>query len=54
MKTPSKLLEHVGGRICEALRKRFGSRLQGIDLRIAKLSPPICADIEACAVHIVV
>jgi len=53
MKIPSQLLEHAGGRICRALRQHFGSRLQGIDLRIAKLSPPMCADIQACAIHIV-
>lgn len=52
MRIPSQLLEHVAGRICQALRSRFGQKLQHIDLRIAKLSPPICADIHACAVHI--
>jgi len=53
MRTPSKLLEHVGGRICKSLRMQYGDKLQSTDLRIAKLSPPICADIQACAIHII-
>lgn len=52
MKTSSNLLEHVGGRICKALRSRFGNRIENIDLRIAKLAPPIDADIKTCAIHI--
>lgn len=53
MNTPSQLLEHVGGRIIDALQNRFGHRLLKTDLRIAKLSPPINADIKACAIHII-
>lgn len=51
MKIPSNLLEHVAGRILKRLHKDF-PRIRKTDLRIAKMVPPIEADIEACAVHI--
>ena len=51
MRKPSRLIEHVAGRIVESLRRRF-PQAEGIDLRIAKLSPPIPADVKACAVHV--
>ncbi len=55
MRTPSQLLEHVAGRIVRAVQERYPGRVLGIDLRIAKQRPPIGhADVEACAVHVVV
>lgn len=53
MLVPSQLLEHVGGRIIKHLQQNWGDKIKGIDLRIAKLSPPIEMDIESCAVHVI-
>lgn len=54
MLIPSKLLEHVGGRIVKHIQDRWGSKIKGIDLRIEKLSPPIGLDIDNCAVRIII
>ncbi|MBR0037823.1 MAG: dihydroneopterin aldolase [Bacteroidales bacterium] len=55
MQLPSKLLEHVAGRIVSQIRQQYGQQVQGIDLRIAKLCPPIGhAQVEACALHIII
>jgi len=54
MLIPSQLLEHVAGRIIRHLQSRWGDRIQGIDLEIKKLSPPISMDIEFCGVHVIV
>ena len=43
MAVPSKLLEHVAGRICRALFDRF-STVQAIHLEILKENPPMGAD----------
>ena len=40
MDTPSLLLEHVCGRICNALLQRFPT-LQRVTVRVAKHNPPI-------------
>lgn len=55
MKIESQLLEHVAGRIIRHLQEKWDSKISGIDLRIAKQTPPITnADIESCAVHITI
>ena len=54
MLVPSQLLEHVAGRIVRHLQSRWGEKIQGIDLRISKLTPPISMDIESCSVHIII
>ncbi len=54
MEIPSQLLEHVGGRIVKHLKEKWGNKIECIDLRIAKLSPPIGLDIENCSVRIIV
>ncbi len=55
MRTPSQLLEHVAGRIVRAVQERYGERVLGIDLKIAKQRPPIGhADVDACAVRVVI
>lgn len=52
MRQPSHLLEHVAGRIIQALQHRW-PHIKGIDLSIAKLCPPIPnANVESCAVRI--
>ena len=43
MSTPSRLLEHVGGRICRALFDRFPTA-ERIHLKILKENPPMGAD----------
>lgn len=50
MSLPSSLLEHVGGRIVGRLLERWPA-ITHYDLRIAKLTPPVKADVEACAVR---
>jgi dihydroneopterin aldolase len=55
MQQSSKLLEHVAGRITERIRKQWGEKVSGIDLRIAKLFPPIShAQVDACAIHMII
>jgi len=40
MAIKSNLLEHVGKRIIEAIKNRF-SQIEGIELKISKMNPPI-------------
>lgn len=40
MEIPSKLIEHVAGRIIKRLRKEF-SKIQTIEIRLTKLNPPV-------------
>tara|TARA_R110000868_G_scaffold274115_2_gene533348 strand:+ start:107 stop:457 length:351 start_codon:yes stop_codon:yes gene_type:complete len=51
MMIPSKLIEHVGQRIVDALYANFDS-IQFIRLKISKLSPPIKATIEKVSIVI--
>ncbi len=51
MKQPSKLLEHLGGRIIDGIYKNFPS-VQFIKLKISKLSPPISGEIEKVSIVI--
>lgn len=51
MEQPSKLLEHVSGRIINALLKRY-PRIKSIDLKIYKRNPPMGADIDAAGIEI--
>ncbi len=51
MKVPSKLIEHVGQRIVDALYEKFSS-IQFIRLKISKLNPPIKATIEKVSIVI--
>ncbi|MDO4496453.1 MAG: dihydroneopterin aldolase [Bacteroidales bacterium] len=53
MATPSNLLEHVAGRIGKAIHNAYINRIEKIDLKIAKIKPPIQADIHACAIHVI-
>ena len=46
MQTPSKLLEHVGGRIVKALRVRF-PQMQTIELSLSKRNPPFGGDVRS-------
>ena len=51
MKQPSKLLEHVAGRIVQTISKHFPS-VTSIDLTMMKQNPPMGADIEGAGVEI--
>ncbi|MDE5750361.1 MAG: dihydroneopterin aldolase [Duncaniella sp.] len=51
METPSQLLENVVGRIREALLARF-PRIEGGMIRLAKLTPPIPAEMVDVAVRV--
>lgn len=51
MKVPSKLLEHVGGRIVKRLFGDF-PKIENIELKLSKRNPPMGADIEAAGIEI--
>lgn len=49
MQIPSRLLEHVAGRILDALKVRF-PQLRETELKIAKLNPPFGGDVYSAAI----
>jgi dihydroneopterin aldolase len=49
MAIPSRLLEHVAGRILHSLKYHF-PQLTGIKLSVSKLNPPIGGDIHSASV----
>lgn len=51
MNTPSKLLEHVGGRIAEKLFEAFPA-IEEIELRLSKRNPPMGADIDVAGIEL--
>lgn len=51
MARPSRLLEHVAGRIARRLFQDFSS-LEEIELRLVKRNPPMGADIEVAGVEL--
>ena len=51
MAVPSNLLEHVAGRMAEAIGKTF-PQVTSIDLELIKLNPPMGADCEGASVEI--
>lgn len=51
MAVPSKLLEHVSGRIIQKLLDRFPS-IEGIEFRLSKRNPPMGADIESAGIEL--
>lgn len=51
MMQPSRLLEHVAGRITQAIEKRF-PLVTSIDLELTKLNPPMGADCDGASVEI--
>ena len=51
MEQPSKLLEHVAGRIATAIEQAF-PQVQSIDLTLTKQNPPMGADCEGASVEI--
>lgn len=51
MRIPSKLLEHVAGRIVHAIFEAYPD-IDSIDLEIVKLNPPMGADCAGASVEI--
>ena len=51
MMQPSRLLEHVAGRITQVIGKRF-PLVTSIDLELTKLNPPMGADCDGASVEI--
>lgn len=51
MATPSKLLEHVAGRIVRRIFREHPS-VESIDLKLAKQNPPMNADIAVAGVEL--
>ena len=51
MAEPSKLLEHVAGRIVKAITASF-PKVTSVDLELTKLNPPMGADSEGAAVEV--
>lgn len=45
MQIPSKLLEHLAGRIFHELKENF-SEAKIIELRVAKMNPPVAGEME--------
>lgn len=51
MKKKSKLLEHIAGRILEAILKQF-PEVRKVNIKLSKLNPPINGNIEKVSVEI--
>lgn len=49
MEIPSKLLEHVGRRILDAIKKSF-PEIESAELKVAKMNPPINGQAESVSV----
>jgi dihydroneopterin aldolase len=52
MKTPSKLLEHVAGRIVKAVRTTFPATKR-IEISITKKNPPIKGEMEGAGIRLI-
>ena len=50
MEIPSKLIEHVAGRITKRLFKEFPT-IEEITLKLSKHNPPMGADVDAAAIE---
>jgi dihydroneopterin aldolase len=53
MAQPSKLLEHVAGRIVKAICQAF-PQVEGVDLSITKDNPPMGADCQGAGVQLII
>ena len=51
MDIPSKLLEHVAGRITRALKENFPT-ITEVDLTLSKLNPPFGGDVHSASVRL--
>lgn len=46
MAVPSLLIEHAAGRIARAIRQRYGAMIAAGEVTVAKLAPPITAQLR--------
>lgn len=51
MEVPSRLIEHVAGRIANAIHEQF-PQVHAVDITIMKENPPIGADAHGFGVHL--
>ncbi len=51
METPSKLLEHVGRRILDRIKREF-STVQNVRIKIRKLNPPLGGKMDFVSVEL--
>jgi dihydroneopterin aldolase len=51
MLIPSDLIEHVAGRVAQALLDHW-SQIQTLDIRLTKLNPPMGADCEGAGIEL--
>ena len=49
MDVPSKLIEHVAGRIIKVLKNRF-PKIEHVQIKLSKLNPPFGGDIQSAAI----
>lgn len=49
---PSKLIEHVAYRIIEQIKKHF-PEIETVEIRLAKMSPPVNGEMEAAEITII-
>lgn len=49
---PSKLIEHLGGRIIKRIKNEF-SEVQKVHIKISKLNPPISGEVGRVSVEMV-
>jgi|AGTN01.2.fsa_nt_gi dihydroneopterin aldolase len=52
MQIPSKLLEHVAGRILEKLKEHY-PQIAAIEVRVAKMHPPVNGEMEKAEISII-
>lgn len=52
MEVPSKLLEHVGGRIIRSLKTSFAN-IDEVELRISKQNPPTGGQVEYASIILI-
>ena len=50
MNIPSRLLEHVAGRIIRAIRAQFADKVTGGTITVAKIAPPFKCQLESVSV----
>jgi len=51
MEIPSKLIEHIGQRILEALFNEF-PLLTGLELKLSKLNPPLGGKVDRVTIEL--
>lgn len=52
MNIPSRLLEHVAGRIITTLKQHFGNKIEGGTITVAKIAPPFKCQLESVSVTV--